>query len=68
MASLRAGAAAGATAMAGLVVGMTGGTGLWTETLPVANNSLGRLHLTGATRTGTGRSGSHHNQSTNCCI
>jgi len=27
MASLRAGAAAGATAMAGLVVGMTGGTG-----------------------------------------
>jgi hypothetical protein len=29
---------------------------------------LGRLHLTGATRTGTGRSGNHHNQSTRCCI
>ena len=54
--------------MTGLVVGMTGGTGLRTETLAIANNSLGRLHLTGATRTGTGRSGSHHNQSTHCCL
>ena len=54
--------------MTGLVVGMTGGTGLRTETLAIANNSLGRLHLTGATRTGTGRSGRHHNHSIPCCI
>ena len=54
--------------MAGLVVWMTGGAGLWTETPAIANNSLGRLHLTGATRTGTGSSRSHHNKSINCSI
>ena len=47
---------------------MTGDTGLWAETLAITNNSLGRLHLTGATRTGTGISRSHHNKSINCCI
>ena len=53
--------------MAGLLVGMTDGTGLRTETLTIAKNSLGRLHLTGATRTGTGTSWSHHNQLTQWC-
>ena len=43
--------------MTGLVVGMTGGTGLRTETLAIANNSLGRLHLTGATGQAQGVAG-----------
>ena len=54
--------------MAGLMVGVTGCTGLKTETLAIANNSLGSLHFAGATRTGTGSSGSHHNRSTHCCM
>ena len=54
--------------MAGLVIGMAGGTGLRTETLAIANNNLGRLHLTGATRTSTGISRSHHNKSTKSFI
>jgi len=40
-----------------------GGTGFGTEALAIANNSLGNLHLAGATRAGTGGRGSHNNQS-----
>ena len=54
--------------MAVLLIGMSGGTSLRTETLAIANNNLGRLHLTSTTRTGTGSSRSHHNQSTLCCV
>ena len=63
-----AGAATGATAMARLVVRVPGGTGFGTEALAIAQYSLGSLHLTGATGAGAGGSGSHHNQSTHCCI
>ena len=54
--------------MARLVIRVPGGTGFGTEALTIAHNSLGSLHLTGATGAGTGGRGSHHNQSTSFYI
>ena len=50
--------------MARLVIRVPGGAGFGTEALAIAHNSLGDLHLAGATRAGTGRRRSHRQQTT----
>ena len=52
--------ATGAIAMTGLMVGMTGCTGLGAETLAVVNDSTGVLHLADATGTSTDRQSGRH--------
>ena len=50
--------------MARLMVWVPGGTRFGTETLAIAHNSLGSLHLAGAAWAGTGRRRSHHQHTT----
>ena len=50
--------------MARLVVGMARGTGFGAETLAIAQNGLGSLHLAGAAGASTGRRWRHHQQTT----